>query len=122
MAKSLSKYRYKAHQLQGGRCVYCGVTMWTADCAAFASRHGLTLRLARWLQCTAEHLHPRQDGGDDSPDNIAAACRFCNFRRHARPGKAPRVEEYRLLVRKRVLRRAWHPALVFSRGLNQLQP
>lgn len=121
MAKSLSKYRSKAHQLQGGRCVYCGVIMWTADCPAFAKHHGLTLRSARWLQCTAEHLHPRQEGGDDSPENIAAACRYCNLRRHAGRRKAPRPDEYRSLVRKRVLSKKWHPVQIFNRELIQLQ-
>ena len=117
MAKSLSKYRSKAHQLQGGRCVYCGVVMWTADCAAFAKRHGLTVRLARWLQCTAEHLQPRQDGGLDSAENIAAACLACNLRRHARRRSTPTPEQYRTLVRNRVSRKAWHPMQVFERGL-----
>jgi len=117
MAKSLSKIRSRAHQLQGGRCFYCSVLMWTDDCAAFASRYGLTPGLARWLQCTAEHLQARQEGGRDSIKNIAAACRVCNTRRHAQRKIAPTPEEYRALVRKRVSRRAWHPPQVFERGL-----
>jgi 5-methylcytosine-specific restriction endonuclease McrA len=120
MGKSLSKHHSKAHQLQGGRCVYCGVVMWKTDCAAFAKRHGLTLRLARWLQCTAEHLQPRQDGGPDSAENIAAACRACNLRRHARPGKAPTSAAYRAPVRRRVSRRSWHPPQIFDQGLIRL--
>jgi 5-methylcytosine-specific restriction endonuclease McrA len=117
MAKSLYKYRFKAYQSQGGRCAYCGVVMWMADCAAFANRHGLTMRLARRLQCTAEHLKPRQDGGRNSFDNIAAACLACNLRRHARRGTTPTPEEYRAVVRNRVAKRAWHPTQVFERGL-----
>jgi len=31
---------------------------------------------------TAEHLEARCEGGADSTDNIVAACRFCNGRRH----------------------------------------
>jgi len=34
------------------------------------------------LQATAEHLVARCKGGTDAPDNIVAACRFCNTRRH----------------------------------------
>ena len=117
MAKSLSKNRSRALQFQGGRCFYCSVLMWSDDCAAFARRHGLTPRMARWLQCTAEHLQARQDGGRDSIRNIAAACRVCNHRRHARRKSAPTPEEYRALVRKRVSRKAWHPPQVFEQGL-----
>ena len=117
MAKSLSKIRSKALQFQDGRCFYCSVLMWTDDCAAFAKRHGLPPRLAKWLQCTAEHLQARQDGGRDSIRNIAAACRVCNHRRHAQRKTAPTPEEFRALVRKRVSQKAWHPPQVFERGL-----
>ena len=117
MGKSLSKHRSKAHELQGGRCIYCGVVMWTVDCAAFANRHGLTVRLARRLQCTAEHLQARQDGGRDSSKNIAAAYLACNLRRHARRRTTFTPEEYRAFVRSRVSRKAWHPMPVFERGL-----
>ena len=117
MAKSLSKIRSKALQFQGGRCIYCGVPMWTDDCATFARCHGLSLRIARRLQCTAEHLQARQDGGRDSSGNIAAACRLCNHRRHAQRKIAPTPEEYGALVRRRVASRRWHPPQVFERGL-----
>ena len=117
VAKSLSRIRSRALQLQGGRCFYCSVLMWTDDCAAFANRHRLPPRLAKWLQCTAEHLQARQEGGRDSIKNIAAACRVCNHRRHAQRRIAPTPEEYRALVRKRVSKKAWHPPQVFERGL-----
>ena len=117
MAKSLSKVRSSAFRRQAGRCFYCSVLMWSDDCAAFAKRHGLTPRIARWLQCTAEHLQARQAGGGDSIQNIAAACRVCNQRRHARRKIASTPEEYRALVRKRVSRKTWHPPQVFERGL-----
>jgi 5-methylcytosine-specific restriction endonuclease McrA len=117
MARSLSKNRLKALQLQGGRCFYCGVLMWAENPEAFARAYALTSRLTRWLQCTAEHLQARQDGGRDSIKNIAAACRVCNHRRHAQRKIAPTPEDYRALVRKRVSRKAWHPPQVFERGL-----
>jgi 5-methylcytosine-specific restriction endonuclease McrA len=117
MTKSLSKSRSVRFRRQGGRCFYCSVLMWTDDCVAFARRHGLSPRAARWLQCTAEHLQARQDGGRDATENIAAACRLCNHRRHARRKAAPAPEAYRALVRKRVSRKAWHYPEVFERGL-----
>ncbi|MBP6107301.1 MAG: HNH endonuclease [Steroidobacteraceae bacterium] len=117
MARSLSKIRSRALHSQGGRCFYCSVLMWSDDCAAFARRHGLTPRIARWLQCTAEHLQARQAGGGNSIKNIAAVCRVCNTRRHAQRKIALTPEEYRALVRKRVSRKAWHPPQVFERGL-----
>ena len=117
MAKSLLKSRSASFHRQGGRCVYCRVLMWTDDCVAFATRHGLTPRVAKWLQCTAEHLQARQDGGRDSITNIAAACRLCNHRRHAQRKVAPVPEAYRVLVRRRVAHKRWHPQQVFERGL-----
>jgi 5-methylcytosine-specific restriction endonuclease McrA len=117
MAKSRSRIRSSAFRRQAGRCFYCGVLMWTENPEAFARAHALPPRLARWLQCTAEHLQARQAGGGDSIKNIAAACRVCNFRRHAQRKTAPTPEEYRRLVRKRVSRNAWHPPQVFERGL-----
>lgn len=117
MARSLSKIRSKALRLQGGRCFYCSVQMWTDDCAAFARRHGLSPRIARWLQCTAEHLQARQEGGRDAVGNVVAACSLCNRRRHAQRKIAPTPEEYSTLVRKRVASRRWHPPQVFERGL-----
>lgn len=117
MAKPLSNLRLQAYLSQGGRCIYCSVIMWTDDCVAFANRYRLSVRLARLLQCTAEHLQAQRDGGRDSLDNIAAACRCCNHRRHARRGKPPTPEAYREFVRGRVSRKAWHPVQVFDRGL-----
>jgi len=117
VAKSLFKLRSEAFRRQAGRCFYCSVLMWTDDCAAFAKRHGLPPRLAKWLQCTAEHLQARQEGGRDSIKNIAAACRVCNHRRHAQRKTVPASEAYRALVRKRVARKRWHPSQVFERGL-----
>jgi 5-methylcytosine-specific restriction endonuclease McrA len=117
MTQSLSRVRAAAFHRQHGHCFYCSVLMWTDDCAAFARRHRLSPRLAQWLQCTAEHLLPRQDGGSNSGANIAAACRLCNHRRHAQRNVAPTPEAYRTLVRKRVSRKAWHYPDVFARGL-----
>ena len=117
MAQSLSRIRFEAFRRQAGRCFYCNVLMWTDDCVAFAKRHGLSPRIARWLQCTAEHLQARQEGGRDSMGNVAAACRLCNHRRHAQRKVAPAPEQYRDLVQRRVSRKRWHYPDVFERGL-----
>jgi len=61
--RRLQKHRQSAFAAQCGRCIYCRQPM---------GRHA-----------TAEHLKARQDGGTDRRDNIAAACRTCNHRRHA---------------------------------------
>ncbi|MEJ8811404.1 HNH endonuclease [Variovorax ureilyticus] len=65
MKSRLQKHRTSAIRQQHGRCIYCERPM---------GQHA-----------TAEHLHPRQDGGTDCRENIAAACRRCNHRRHAEP-------------------------------------
>ena len=115
--KSLHRARAAAYSRQGGRCFYCGVLMWVDDGASFASSHGLPRGITRWLQCTAEHLQARRDGGADSPVNIVAACHCCNLRRHRGRKVAPAPEEYQRLVKSRVARRRWHFRQVFERGL-----
>lgn len=117
MAKSLLRSRLNAFRRQAGLCHYCGVLMWAADGDSFARKHGLSAKAARWLQCTAEHLLARHDGGSDNPANIVAACRVCNMRRHSRRKVAPTPEKYQTLVRNRVSRKRWHALQVFERGL-----
>ena len=107
MANSLNQLRSTAFSRQAGCCYYCGLPMWTTDPRSFADQHGLTLRQARLLQCTAEHLLPRQDGGRDSEANIAAACCHCNRTRHRRQS-ALDPERYRRLVQSRMAHQAWH--------------
>ena len=61
---------------QAGRCYYCDIPM-TPSANGAPRPH--------WRSCTAEHLVARQDGGEDSAENVVAACHYCNRRRHARP-------------------------------------
>lgn len=56
---------------QGGRCCYCGFAMWLDSSESFAECHGISVKQARFFQCTAEHLHARRDGGGDIRSNIA---------------------------------------------------
>ncbi|RUM95274.1 hypothetical protein EET67_24170 [Pseudaminobacter arsenicus] len=95
---------------QGGRCFYCGFPMWSAN--GLGARG---LQKGKWipanLQCTAEHLLPRSDGGQDGRENVVAACRFCNQTRHRR-GKVLPPNQYREHVQGRVRSGKWHSAAV----------
>jgi hypothetical protein len=78
------RLRKSAFNVQRGECCYCGTPMWLADVETFAKSHNYSLPQARLLKCTAEHLQARTDGGDDSLKNVAAACCYCNSKRHQR--------------------------------------
>lgn len=97
--KRLAKIRTAAFQRQQGRCFYCSCPMWQHSPDQFSADHRLSIRHAMSYQCTAEHLKARQDGGEDSPENIAAACWLCNVSRH-RFKSAPSPEQYRLHIRR----------------------
>jgi 5-methylcytosine-specific restriction endonuclease McrA len=107
MTKSLAHPRATAYARQAGLCFYCDSPMWTSNPREFARRHNITLAQAMRLQCTAEHLKARQDGGTDSPSNIVAACQHCNQGRHRRK-QAPLPERFRQFVRKRMSKGRWH--------------
>lgn len=99
-------HRTQAFNAQKGRCYYCDQPMWNKSPSEL-ERYGLRQRTAKPLRCTAEHLLAKQDGGRDVEDNIAAACWFCNVRRHKRK-TPPLPETYRKLVRNRVAKGKWH--------------
>lgn len=105
MATKLSKLRRKAFNNQQHRCHYCGIQMWCDS----PIEVGLSPGRGFALQCTAEHLRARCDGGRDELANIVAACRKCNQTRHKiKPVPEPR--QYREHVRRRVSQGRWHPA------------
>ena len=108
MPSSLAKRRRAAFDRQNGRCHYCGFPMWLEDPAELSAPFGLSDRESARLQCTAEHLVARQDGGGDAADNIVAACRFCNATRH-RLSSPPDPVRYRLRVLCRLNAGRWHP-------------
>lgn len=84
--------------------------MWEGDLTEFCQSHGLSLRQAKYLQCTAEHLLAQQDGGKNSPENIAAACQWCTQRRHlGRRNKAPDPLQYKQRIQQLINRGHWHP-------------
>ena len=47
----------------------------------FSDKHKLTEKKASKMQCTAEHLIQRCQGGKSNKVNIAAACVYCNLNR-----------------------------------------
>lgn len=112
MTKSrLQKLRLIAFQKQRGLCFYCGLPMWESAVESFAAQHGLSIAQAKIRQCTAEHLVAEQDGGKATPENIVAACAWCNHQRHAgRPHDAPDPPTYRTLVAECMKMGGWHPA------------
>ncbi len=76
------RLRTQAFVSQGFRCFYCRLEMWSGDVDAYAKRWGLTGAQSVGLECTAEHLIARKDGGQDTAENVVAACLTCNRRRH----------------------------------------
>ncbi|MEH6550658.1 MAG: HNH endonuclease [Pseudomonadales bacterium] len=85
--------------------------MWQSDPSQFAQSYGLTLGQCRGLQCTAEHLHARQDGGDNTSSNIVAACLRCNGRRHQK-AKAMEPDRYLNYVANRLRKGGWHQQII----------
>lgn len=81
----ISQLRRHQVRAQHGLCFYCRQPLWEGCAEPFAAQYGLKGSRLRWLQATAEHLHARCEGGADRADNVVAACRFCNSRRHQTP-------------------------------------
>lgn len=104
----LKRLRTQAFHEQGGRCYYCGLPMWLYTPPSLAAVGGRKYLVSPALHCTAEHLLAKCDGGPDRGDNIAAACEFCNRRRHRRKC-AMSAESFRERVRKRMAKGGWHP-------------
>ena len=107
---NIKKLRLSAFLKQNGCCFYCGFPMWERGQASlFAQSYPLPSKLIDLCQSTAEHLQARQDGGRDSRNNIAAACKHCNASRHrGRADQAPSPSKYKSQIRAQV--KHWHPA------------
>lgn len=114
MPTTLIKSRFKAFNVQLGRCIYCELPMWLDDPTAFAKKYKITIKQAKLFQCTAEHLKAKQDGGKDSESNIAAACHYCNQKRHKR--KSPKDPiSYKCYVKRRLEKGQWSQSLLHNR-------
>lgn len=108
MSNNFSKQRLTAFKKQSGRCYYCGSHMWLTNVKKFAFEHNISELEAARFQCTAEHMLARCDGGNNSSENIVAACKFCNNTRHKR--KNPLVpNKFKSLIHKRLKKGKWHP-------------
>lgn len=115
-SSSVARHRSAALLHQSGRCYYCSVLLSTSKLDHFAAEHQLSLPQVKPLQCTAEHMRARRDGGTNAKANIVAACWFCNHKRHARPYPLP-PDQYLALVQKRIRQGRWHNRYVYERGL-----
>ncbi|RUW44826.1 hypothetical protein EOA36_30035 [Mesorhizobium sp. M8A.F.Ca.ET.021.01.1.1] len=104
----LPKFRIAHAEKQNWRCFYCGFPMWNGDPSRPSDARQLSVRLLSRFLCTAEHLSPKMDGGKDRPENLVAACKFCNQTRH-RMRNVLSPAAYQQHVRKRILARKWHP-------------
>lgn len=119
MSKKIAQLRRLAYARQCGKCFYCGLPMalHKGELPAFASSYHLTIRSAHNLTCTAEHLHARCEGGQDTEQNIVAACWFCNTRRHKR--QVPLAPDaHRDRVSKAVSKGRWHNKELLERVLS----
>lgn len=105
--QSIAKLKNYQYEEQAGRCYYCHQPMWQHDVEQFAQLHGVSKRMARLLQATAEHLVPRSDGGNNKAENVVAACLFCNKTRHKAKIALP-PERYRERVARRLAKGQWH--------------
>lgn len=113
MPTTIKKHRLSAFKKQNGCCYYCGALMWIDSPERFANEHSISIKNADKLQCTAEHLVARCDGGKDTKSNIVAACKHCNNMRHKlKPAPAP--EPYKVKIRKRVAKKAWHNSQIIA--------
>ncbi len=117
MSNSPIRARSEAFRRQAGRCYYCNLAMWEADVETFARATGLSVKAALSRQSTAEHLQARCEGGSNASENIVAACRLCNQRRHKGRKKAPAPDAYRAHVRRRMSLGRWHWPQVLKREL-----
>lgn len=106
MPSKLVCHRKSAYLSQSGRCYYCNLPMWESDVESFTQAYKVSLRQAKLLKCTAEHLDARMDGGKDNANNIVAACHWCNQKRHQRK-LAPGPNEYRNMVRQKLRNGRW---------------
>jgi len=111
MPTTLIKSRFKAFNLQQGRCIYCELPMWLEHPQAFAKKYKITTKQAKIFQCTAEHLKAKQDGGKDHESNIVVACHYCNQKRHQ--SKSPKDPiSYKQYVTNRLEKRKWNLPMI----------
>ncbi|WP_367648810.1 HNH endonuclease [Ruegeria arenilitoris] len=92
--------------------------MWSGSSKIFQRTYSISEPHARLFQCTAEHLIAASEGGLLSPENIVAACKFCNQTRHN--SKRPlSPENYKKKVLGRLALGRWKRLLSSSTTLGK---
>lgn len=112
--KKLIRLRQEAFARQQSRCFYCRMRMWCVHPSEVPGLDEVSIKVARHLQRTAEHLKPMSEGGRDEPGNIVAACQRCNRNRH-RAKQVLTPERYAQHVRRRVAAGRWHVASIMRK-------
>lgn len=115
MAKKLVHLRKSAYRAQSDLCFYCKFPMWDDDLAFYARIHNISIAHARHFECTAEHLIAKKDGGKDTSQNIVAACKFCNMKRHKRK-HPPSPDAHQLRAQQRLAKKRWNYQFFYSKG------
>jgi 5-methylcytosine-specific restriction endonuclease McrA len=111
VSTTLTKSRFKAYIQQAGLCIYCEQPMWLTDIDTFAKTYQISIKRAKCLKCTAEHLKAKQYGGTDAENNIAAACSYCNQKRHKRKTPLDPIA-YKQHVVKHLVKGLWHSMVI----------
>ena len=94
--------RNLAAKSQNWLCFYCDLPM-SGKGSPYSK--AVSAKIGR-LRVSAEHLHARQDGGQDNRGNIVAAHVVCNQCRHrAKDPKSP--PEFATHVKSRLAKRKW---------------
>lgn len=104
---SLSALRKLSFTYQNGHCYYCNQPMWNSNPKEFSIKHNITIKQAKQLKCTGEHLLPHSLEGPATKKNIVAACHYCNQKRHRRENELSPTT-YKSLVSRRLAKKRWH--------------
>lgn len=85
--------------------------MWLGNSEAFAQKYKITIKALPYFKGTAEHLLAKKEAGKDGESNIAAACHYCNQKRHkCKSPKDPLA--YKHYVTKRLNKGKWNLGLM----------
>ncbi|MCY6411128.1 HNH endonuclease signature motif containing protein [Acinetobacter sp. VNH17] len=109
---TIQKNRHTAYVNQNKRCYYCNQPMWEKKPEQFSKTFSVESDKTQWLKCTAEHVIAKQDGGNNSKENIVAACLYCNRYRHQGALQPKSAKAYKSLVSKKMRKGEWHSTFI----------
>jgi 5-methylcytosine-specific restriction endonuclease McrA len=69
-------------------------TLWRKIRLVILTRDGYVCHWCHGYADTVDHVLSRAEGGQDTPENLVAACRRCNFRRGAILGNQRRNQKH----------------------------